>query len=312
MSTIDTTHAAKTARELEACLDDYPDERGEILVEAAGQWQLAGDHDRAIELLTEAIALRGEDGGNARVTMAESLFDLDRDDDARAQFDALRRDRPPSPMPYHLAAELLEERGDYQDSLTWFNMAVSRLSDEDLATPDDSMPFSYGNQILVGRRRVRQELDIPPDELDESVVSPPDFADDLDDEPRPAPPGELRVLFWPRAEVPRAHHAWPQLVEHIDADAIMREREADNREVSAAGVARITLVPLTVAELTEFATRTGGDPTDSDTRMACMNEIAAIGATISWPPGRNAPCWCGSAVKYKKCCGRPDLGIDSR
>jgi hypothetical protein len=27
------------------------------------------------------------------------------------------------------------------------------------------------------------------------------------------------------------------------------------------------------------------------------------GTMIEWPPGRNQPCWCGSAVKYKKCCG---------
>ncbi len=50
--------------------------------------------------------------------MAEVLFELDREDEARAQFDALRRDRPSSPMPYHMAAELLEERAEYQEALT--------------------------------------------------------------------------------------------------------------------------------------------------------------------------------------------------
>ncbi|MEV6140612.1 SEC-C metal-binding domain-containing protein [Nocardia sp. NPDC051990] len=24
---------------------------------------------------------------------------------------------------------------------------------------------------------------------------------------------------------------------------------------------------------------------------------------MDWPPPRNAPCWCGSGRKYKKCCG---------
>ncbi|GAA0578894.1 hypothetical protein GCM10010172_74700 [Paractinoplanes ferrugineus] len=28
----------------------------------------------------------------------------------------------------------------------------------------------------------------------------------------------------------------------------------------------------------------------------------ASGARISWPPERNAACWCGSGLKYKKCC----------
>ncbi|TDC03308.1 SEC-C metal-binding domain-containing protein, partial [Actinomadura bangladeshensis] len=27
--------------------------------------------------------------------------------------------------------------------------------------------------------------------------------------------------------------------------------------------------------------------------------------TLAWPPERNAPCWCGSGRKYKKCCGSP-------
>ncbi|MFE3459325.1 SEC-C metal-binding domain-containing protein [Nocardiopsis aegyptia] len=26
---------------------------------------------------------------------------------------------------------------------------------------------------------------------------------------------------------------------------------------------------------------------------------------VPWPPQRNETCWCGSARKYKKCCGSP-------
>lgn len=120
-------------------------------------------------------------------------------------------------------------------------------------------------------------------------------------------PREVRVLFWPRSEIERAHQLWPQIVEHTDLDAIRRDREADNRELSETGVSKITMVPLTAARLVEFAARTGGDPTDESTRRACMAEIVDDGDLISWPPARNAPCWCGSGGKYKKCCGRPGL-----
>jgi uncharacterized protein YecA (UPF0149 family) len=113
-------------------------------------------------------------------------------------------------------------------------------------------------------------------------------------------------LFWPRDEIPSAHQTWPQLVEHVDADTIIAERETANRELSEAGIARITMVPLTTAKLLEYTTRTGSDPTHSDTRLACVNDIVTEGRAISWPPARNAPCWCGSATKYKKCCGRPN------
>jgi len=47
---------------------------------------------------------------------------------------------------------------------------------------------------------------------------------------------------------------------------------------------------------------------DQDTRLACLNGIVEQGGAIDWPPARNAPCWCGSAVKHKKCCGRPGRG----
>ncbi|MCX4093795.1 SEC-C metal-binding domain-containing protein [Nocardia sp. alder85J] len=302
-----TTRPATLAAELEADLDRYPDQRGEILLEAAVQWWHAADHDRAIELLRQGIDLGGEDAGNARVTLAEILFDLDRDADANAQLDALRQDRINSAAPYHMAAELLEERGDLQQALTWFNIATSRLSDDEMAERDTELGFlSYASHVLAGRRRVRRALELPPDDLDDSVASLADRADEFTRTAiPPKPPREMRVLFWPRPEIPSAHQTWPQLVETVDADATIAEREKANRDLAESGVPRITMVPLTVAKLLDYTTRTGSDPTDSDTRLACINEIIAEGHAIGWPPPRNTPCWCGSTTKYKKCCGRP-------
>jgi tetratricopeptide (TPR) repeat protein len=304
--------AAQWAQELEAELADSPHERGEILIEAGESWHQAGDHRRGISLLSEAITLGGEDAGNARVALAEVLFDLDRAEEAHTQLDALRAERPPSPMPYHLAAELLEDRGELEQALTWFTLAASRLTDDEIAGLHElGGPFSYANNVLAGRRRVRQALGLAGDDLDQTVRDPdPALLTELDkltvgDAHRDRPPREVRVLFWPRSEIPKAHERWPELVEHTDADAIIGEREHANRELAAGGVPRITMVPLTAATLAEFAARTGGDPTDQRTRHACMTEIINDGATIGWPPGRNSACWCGSTIKYKKCCGRP-------
>jgi len=306
---------AEFARQLESDLEEYPDERGEILLEAGDAWHRAGHPQRAIELLTEAVALGGEDGGNARVGLAEVLFDLGQDEEARAQLDALRATRPSSPVPWHMAAELLEHRGELDQALTWFTAAVSRLSDEEMATRHHWL--SYANSLLAGRRRVRRALGQPADDLDVAEMNP--FTADLDgvlstdtqQETGPLPgrtrlPREVRILFWPRDEIPRAHQRWPQLVQHTDSEAIIRDREADNRALSDAGTPRISMVPLTVARLTEFATRTGADPADESTRHECMAEILGEGGAITWPPARNAPCWCGSTAKYKKCCGRPN------
>ncbi|MCG3749638.1 SEC-C metal-binding domain-containing protein [Amycolatopsis sp. Poz14] len=298
-----TGTAAETATQLEAELEKYPEERGEILLEAAQAWRQAGDDDRAIALLTQAVAAGGEDGGNARVELAEVLFDLDRAEEAQTCLDELRNEPLSSPVPYYLAAELLEHRGELQQALTWFDLAAARLSAPEPTGGNAEFGFfTHANHILTARRRVRRALGLPPDEQDESVQSPSDDAPAL---AQPAPPGEVRVLFWPRAEIPRAHEAWPNLVQHADADTAIADREAANRELSESGIARIVLVPLTTAKLQEFATRTGSDPAAEDTRLACMNEIFEEGGAIDWPPARNERCWCGSGGKYKKCCGRP-------
>ncbi|MEP6526285.1 MAG: SEC-C domain-containing protein [Nocardioidaceae bacterium] len=193
-------------------------------------------------------------------------------------------------------------------------MAVSLLSEHEMAHRHGEVGlFSFANVILAGRRRVREALGLPPDELDHSVPHPRSnpsiHANDLSQcLAHGAPsPDVVRVLFWPRDEIPGAHERWPKLVEHADTDAIVRERGMANRELSQGGVARITMVPLTASELKQFAARTGGDPVDATTRRACMEKIISEGGVISWPPPRNAPCWCGSGTKYKKCCGRRAL-----
>lgn len=298
--------AAELATELEAELVVYPDQRGEILLEAAHQWRLAGDDDRAIALLSQAIDAGGEDGTLGRVSMADLLFDRGRADEARAQLDAVRRDRVASPAPYHMAAELLEEHGDVEQALIWFNIAVSRLTARELADHGaDLGALSYANRILVGRQRVRRALGLPADELDDSVESAAERADEVfRAATAPRRPQQARILFWPRDQLSLARTNWPQLVQ-AEADTFYVEREQVNRELIDSGIARVTMVPLTVEKLIDYTARTGADPTDSDTRVACIDEIVAEGKAITWPPARNARCWCGSAAKYKKCCGRP-------
>ncbi|MEV1116736.1 tetratricopeptide repeat protein [Actinosynnema sp. NPDC049800] len=304
---METGTPADIAAQLQADLEQYPDERTQILIEAAETWRQAGEGERAVALLEQAVAEGGEDADEARVALADVLFALDRVEQAEAQLDTLRRERPPSPAPYHLAAELLEERGSLDEALTWYGMALSRLTEEELAQRSGEFGFaSYANTVLAGRRRVRQALAMPPDELDESVRSMEDHAEEFARALTPrASPKEARVLFWPRGEISRAHETWPQLVQHADEETVLADREAANRELSESGVARITMVPLTVHRLLDFAARTGGDPADEQIRLACLAEIVEEGGAVAWPLARNAPCWCGSAAKYKKCCGRP-------
>lgn len=308
---------AEQARQLEEDAAQYPDERGEILLDAAEAWHRAGDDDRAIALLAQVIDDGGADGAYARVALAEMLFNAGRADEAYAQLGQLKAARPASPDPYQAAAELLEARGDARAALDWFNMAVSRLDEQELAALRGELGWAaYAATAVHGRRRVRETLGLPPDELDRAAPRPPDrfglrgfpTADDLlaATEGRQIPAAEVRSLFWQRPEWLAASTRWPDVF-GVGDDPTDYHRSLETRfcALAARGVQRITLVPGSVDQLERFASRTGGAVADEMTRRAYLDARAAEGATIGWPPPRNASCWCGSGSKYKKCCGNP-------
>ncbi|MDU0291871.1 SEC-C domain-containing protein [Saccharothrix longispora] len=298
----------RNAQDLEASLDEFPDERDEILLEAVEAWRAAGEHERALALLGQAVDQGGESGAEARVALADALFDLGRVEEAEAALEELRRSRPATPYPYQLAAELVQERGDLGQAAHWYDMAAARLTDEQLGSLREELGFlSIAHSIVTGRRRVREALGLPPDRLDESAATSdevPDVLARLAERLTPAPP-RTRVLFWTRDGLAEAHRRWPELVQDDDVAAVVRDRELANRELAATSTGKITMVLLSADGLAGFAERTGGDPASAATRTAFAEEIAAAGGEVAWPPGRNDRCWCGSAAKYKKCCGRP-------
>ncbi|MFC3893288.1 tetratricopeptide repeat protein [Lentzea rhizosphaerae] len=145
--------AADKARRLEQELEDDPEDRDDLLLEAADAWRWAGNPGRAIKLLDEAIG--GENTDRARVALAEILFRLDREDEARAQLDALRKSWPESPEVLGDVAFLLEKRGELEEALVWYDLAVARQD-----------PADQPDVITAGRREARQKLGLPEDELD--------------------------------------------------------------------------------------------------------------------------------------------------
>src|SRR5262249_8493491 len=61
------------------------------------------------------------------------------------------------------------------------------------------------------------------------------------------------------------------------------------------------------AGLLDYARREGRDPASRQTRLDYNESLQHAGRDVPWPPERNAPCWCGSTRKYKKCCGDPGV-----
>jgi tetratricopeptide (TPR) repeat protein len=294
---------------LEAEAEEYPEQRGEILVEAAAAWRRAGRADRAHELLTALAAQGGDDGCHARFELAEDYFEDGAEAEAHAELTRLSREAVLHDGHCTMVAELLAERGDLEGALQWYDRAVARLAPEEveaLGGPDGWAQLS--SVMARGRREVRRQLGLPADALDEITPDGPpqhlkvdlnSLRVDLDAGRLPA---QVRMLVFQRDERAEARRRWPQEYKASDAE-YYPSAERRWRELADRGVPAISVVPATVAGLCEYAERVGGAPTDSTVKSRYTETIAEqVG--LAWPPSRNGPCWCGSGVKYKKCCGR--------
>jgi uncharacterized protein YecA (UPF0149 family) len=71
-----------------------------------------------------------------------------------------------------------------------------------------------------------------------------------------------------------------------------------------AGIPGLAIAPVRVAPFTAWCAEKGQRPDSAEARAEYAAHLAAIAdpGVISWPPGRNQSCWCGSGRKYKKCC----------
>ncbi|CAM4149112.1 hypothetical protein NORO109296_21105 [Nocardiopsis rhodophaea] len=151
----------KTEQELR----DHPEERGEILLDAAAVLRGDGELTRALGVYQYLIeeAVDREDAQYATVGKIDVL--LERGDGTAA--DAELRElwsRGPMEGPAVLLGELLEGNGRMEDALSWFdfacrghlNSSVEQLEDVDLAYVPE----------LVGRARVRGALGYASDEFD--------------------------------------------------------------------------------------------------------------------------------------------------
>jgi tetratricopeptide (TPR) repeat protein len=288
------------AKALEAEADEYPDQRGEILLEAAEVWARAGHFDRAERLLTDVIDAGGEDGCFARVELAELFLKRERTDEAHAQFAALAHDPALHDGHCTVAAELLAELGNLEESLRWYDRAVARLTPDEIEAVRGPDGWIHTAALMLGARRdIRERLGLPPDAMDEIVPERP--ADPFGLATWTRPPKEIRMLTFQRGERAEARRRWPEEYTETDEEyypAVERRW----REAAESGVP-MRVVPAIVAELVAFAESLGGSPTDSEVRERYALTVPEE-RTLRWPPQRNAPCWCGSGAKYKKCCGR--------
>ncbi|MFC7531636.1 SEC-C metal-binding domain-containing protein [Actinoplanes sp. GCM10030250] len=256
---------------------------------------------RYVERALEAYAKR-DDGqvGAARALHARILFRTGREDEALAELEALR----PSLTEYpdaaaFVSAALAVGRRD-QLAEQWLTEAVrSALAGRaEPASADDAGVLFF---LLQQRHRVRHVLGLPHDTHD-------NLADRLETRlagaattSTAAPASDL--VFWPQTEFDLLIKQWPALSQTYGEtwDEHRAHLERELVRLTGTGRADLAVLPGTVEGLTRSA-GTDGDPADPKTRAAYAAQLAAAPGKTTWPPERNASCWCGSGNKYKKCC----------
>jgi hypothetical protein len=90
---------------------------------------------------------------------------------------------------------------------------------------------------------------------------------------------------------------WPDLADDLtDPVRYSRRIEEQLRRLHAALGQRPAVAPLIVDDVLAWAAGEDYDPAGGDARTPTPRSFT-VGRAISWPPGRNDPCWCRSGRK---------------
>jgi hypothetical protein len=216
-------HAEDLARKL-------PEHREELLIEAAGEWEAAGEPGQALAICDRLLSTGCDNAPLVEALRIGILWDTGCEAQAREAAERLRAAHPHSAETWHHVAETFEAGGDLHTAVQWFTAGITHLLGAAphleavrLAGPD-------AEDLFIGRHRLRRHLGLPHDDWDA-------LADTLH----------------------AAHSSTPL------------EESPDPPPTPAHLAARITALH-----------------------------------TPRHPPHRNDPCWCGSGLKYKKCCARQE------
>ncbi|MEU4420310.1 SEC-C domain-containing protein [Actinoplanes sp. NPDC024001] len=296
--------AADLAHAVEAGRLADPQDAGLALTLAAEIAESRTKLDAALRYVDAALDAYGKRDDSpaaaARALRARILFRAGRADEANAELEPLRPGltQYPDAAAYLTAALVVGGRG--RDAEQWLTEAVQQvLAERGAAEPASADDAGLLFFVLQQRHRLRHALGMPHDTHD-------NLAERLETKLANAqvatePAGDL--LFWPQAEFTALTGQWPALTEAYGATWDEHRARLERELVRLAGTGRgdLAVLPGTVSGLTAHA-GSGDDPATAENRAGYAQRLQAGTAKISWPPERNAACWCGSGLKYKKCC----------
>lgn len=157
----------------------HPDDREELLREAADAWRSAGEHDRALALyrrLLDPEAGGCEEPDVVDAWRVDTLWEAGREEEARAAAAAFRARHTGDAAAWSIVAGVFEYAEETATAAEWYTSGVTHALGAGASVTADLVAASgdsFGlEELLIGRHRVRRLLGEPHDDWD-------DVADEL-------------------------------------------------------------------------------------------------------------------------------------
>jgi tetratricopeptide (TPR) repeat protein len=247
--------------------------------------------DAALRYVEQSVQAFGEKvdskAAGAKALRARILFRVGREDEAMAELEKLRPALGEHSEAAAYITAALAAGGKAGVAEAWLSEAVDKALAERSSEPADADDAGLVFFLLQQRHRLRHALGRQHDAHDnlaerlETRLANAQATTEANDE----------LVFFPQAEFAQLLEQFPALAEAYGKDWDEHRARLEKDLVRLRGHA---VLKGSVAGLTAL-----GDPTDPKTRAAYAD---APGQEIPWPPERNGQCWCGSGLKYKKCC----------
>ncbi|RIQ27359.1 tetratricopeptide repeat protein [Jiangella rhizosphaerae] len=154
--------------------DPQPDDvenAGSLLAYASEAWLRAGEHDRALDTARRAVDSGDDIPPDPRCYLVDALLGAGRREEADVVAGDLRRSRGDDTFVLAFLGESYELHGDLNRAHRWFTMGLTAA--ERHGDPTGAVPT-----LLASRFRVRRELELPVDALDEEYTDA--VVDDLE------------------------------------------------------------------------------------------------------------------------------------
>ena len=139
--------------------------RAAVLLEAAENFGYAGDFVEALRLFDAARVDGGPTYVDPRALMVQALYQGGNKDAALELANALRRERPADVNVFLIVGGFFEFVDELQSAQRWYSMGIRAMDSGNVSGSE-----SQYETMLIGRARVRDELGLAHDTLDDAAA----------------------------------------------------------------------------------------------------------------------------------------------